>query len=188
MITAMIESERTTPDERLRDHIRSWNHTMGDTVIERHLSEDGRITYCCVIDGTLLAERSPMEVPSPSVYDEELNAWRVGTTGLSPVDADRLWRWYNDVYETALINDNRTRGVRVFFERGALFPWRTATCGRHRYDRARSALPSEWAEWVIDVGITHTDVNRNDLLVGQQGLADVPRPTSRCDEPGSQNR
>lgn len=175
----MTDSETTVHDDRLRERVRSWNRTGGvDAEIERRISETGRVTYRYVADGTV-AEEHPVEVPRPGVCDEELDAWRVGTTDLSPADADRLWRWYNDVYETTLVNDNRVRGVRAFFERGVLFPWRTATCGRHRYDRARSALPEAWAEWVLDTGLTHADVNRNDLLVERQGSKDVPRPASR---------
>lgn len=178
----MTGSESTVRGEHLRERIRSWNRAA-DVVgadIERRISETGQVTYRCVDDdGNVIGERHPVDVPRPAVCDAELDAWRVGTTGLSPEDADRLWQWYNDVYETTLVNDNRTRGVRAFLERGVLFPWRTATCGRHRYDSARSELPCEWAEWVIDAGVTHADVNWDDLLVGRQGPADVPRPATR---------
>jgi hypothetical protein len=183
--TTMTESEAVAEfgdefrDERLYERFREWNRTTGVGDIERNLSESGQITYRYVDDGTVIVEHRPMEVPRPDVCDAELDAWRVGTTGLSPEEADRLWQWYNDVYETTLVNDNRARGVRAFLERGVLFPWRTATCGRHRHDRARSALPEEWAEWAIGVGVTHADVNRRDLLVGRQGSADVPRPANR---------
>lgn len=176
----MTESESTARDERLRERIRSWNRTADvGTDIERRISETGRITYRCIADGAVNEDRPPMDVPRPAVRDAELDAWRIGTTGLSPEQADRLWTWYNDVYETALVNGNRVRGVRAFLERGVLFPWRTATCGRHRYDSAKSTLPAEWAAWLIDVGVDHADVNRGDLLVERQGPADVPRPVTR---------
>lgn len=177
----MTDPESTARGNRLRERIRDWNRPIdaADTDIEREIAETGRITYRCVDADDGSGDHRSTDVPRPAVSDEELDAWRSGTTGLSPEDADRLWQWYNDVYETALVNGNRTRGVRAFFERSALFPWRTATCGRHRYDSARSTLPSEWAEWVIDVTVTHADVNRDDLLVERQGPADVPRPTIR---------
>lgn len=175
----MTESESTAHDGRFRERIRDWNRTIGVDDIERHLSETGRITYRYVDDGTVIEKCRSMEIPRPDVCDEELEAWRVGTTGLSPAEADRLWRWYNDVYETTLVNDNRARGVRAFLERGVLFPWRAATCGRHRYDHARSELPKEWAEWAIAAGVTHADVRRDDLLVEREAPADVPRPVSR---------
>jgi hypothetical protein len=176
---AVAESEREVRDDRFYERIREWNRTTGAGDIERHLSETGRITYRHVDDGTVIEERHPAEVPRPDVCDAALDAWRVGTTGLSPAEADRLWRWYNDVYETALVNGNRMRGVRAFLERSVLFPWRTATCGRHRHDRARSALPEAWAEWALAAGVTHADVNRDDLLVERQAPADVPRPVTR---------
>jgi hypothetical protein len=176
----MSESKGTARDEKLRERVLSWNRaTDGGAEIERRLSESGKVIHHYPDDGNVIEDRSSIDVPRPTVSDEELDAWRVGTTELSPADADRLWQWYNDVYETALVNGNRTRGVRAFLERGVLFPWRTATCGRHRYDSARSTLPLEWAEWAIDVGVTHADVRRDDLLVDRQGPVDVPRPATR---------
>jgi hypothetical protein len=179
----MTTSEPTGSDERLRERISGWNRATGVGAdgggIERRISEDGRVLYRCLDDGSVLEECRPTDVPRPAVSDVELDAWRIGTTRLPPEEADRLWTWYNDVYETALVNGNRVRGVRAFLERGVLFPWRTATCGRHRYDAARSALPAEWATWLLDVGIGHADVNRDDLLVEHQGPADVPRPATR---------
>lgn len=181
----MTTSEPTgrNENERLRERISGWNRATGvdvDSGIERRIVEDGRITYRCLDDdGSVIEECRPKDVPRPAVRDAELDAWRIGTTRLSPEEADRLWTWYNDVYETTLVNGNRIRGVRAFLERGVLFPWRTATCGRHRYDAARSALPAEWATWLIDVGVGHADVNREDLLVEREGPADVPRPATR---------
>jgi hypothetical protein len=80
------------------------------------------------------------------------------------------------VYETTLVNENRSRGVRAFFERAVLFPWRTATGGRHRQEAAKTLLPSDWARWVVEQDITYADVDRADLLIARQAPADIPRP------------
>lgn len=104
--------------------------------------------------------------------DADVERWRVGTTGLPAEDADRVWRWYTAARETAVVNDNRSRGVRASLERAVLFPRRAAS----KSDHEGAALPEAWIEWAIRRGVSREDVQRNDLLIARQATEDVPRP------------
>ena len=135
----------------------------------RYIDRDGRADRGDAPCSESVAGRRPGEGtadPGP----REPPGWRVGTTGLSPEDADRVWRWYSDVCETAVANGNRSRGVRAWFERAVLFPRRSER------DHELTGIPEEWLERARRLGVSRDDVDRSDLLITRQGRADLPRP------------
>lgn len=142
-------------------HRYRWNNS-DDTVIEFALTWNGHIEYHQTID-----------------RESDDSQWRVGTTGLPPEDADHVWRWYTDVYETASVNDNCSRGVRAFFERAVLFPRRMAIEHTQCQKSVGSALRADWAQWVVDRGITFADGDRTALLIEEEGSSTVPIPRQR---------
>ena len=129
-----------------------------DIAVEFTLTRNGHIEYHHMID-----------------RESDDSRWRVGTTGLSPEDADHVWQWYTDVYETASANDNRSRGVCAFFERAVLFPRRMAIEHTQCQKPGEAALRADWAQWVIDRGITFADGDRTALLIEEEGST-VPIP------------
>lgn len=139
-------------------HRYRWNNSDG-TVIELTLTRNGHIDYHHTID-----------------RESDDSQWRVGTTGLPPEDADHIWQWYIDVYETASVNDNRSRGVRTFFERAVLFPRRMAIERTRCQKPVSSALRADWVHWVVDRGITFADGDRTALLIEEEGSSTVPIP------------
>lgn len=139
-------------------HRYRWRDS-GETIIELTLTRNGHVDYHHTLD-----------------CESDGSQWRVGTTGLPPEDADHVWRWYTDVYETASVNDNRSRGVRAFFERAVLFPRRIAMEHSQCQNPVASALRADWAQWVVDRGITFADGDRTALLIEEEGSSTVPIP------------
>lgn len=141
-------------------HRYRWEDATSETIIDLLISQDGCTEYYHTMDRTKGDE----------------SQWRVGTTGLSLEAANCVWRWYNDVYETACMNDNRSRGVRAFFERAVLFPRRMAIGDTCRQKPIESTLPPDWAQWVVNWGLTLEDVDRTALLIEQEGSRTLPIP------------
>lgn len=139
-------------------HRYQWNDS-GDIIIEFTLTRNGHIEYHYTIN-----------------RESDDSQWRVGTTGLPPEDANHVWRWYTAVYETASVNDNRSRGVRAFFERAVLFPRRMAIEHTQCQKPGEPALRADWAQWVVDCGMTFADGDRLTLLIEEEGSTTVPIP------------
>lgn len=142
--------------EETERHRYRWDDMTNATSIELIISREGNTEYHHTVS--------------------EDSQWRIGTTALSPEDADRVWKWYNNAYETALVNENRSRGVRTFFERTILFPRRVALNHTRCQTPIEFVLPDDWAQWVVTRGITLADVDRTALLIKQEGAATLPIP------------
>lgn len=141
-------------------HRYQWEDRLNNTIIELTLTEDGHVDYSSTSDQE----------------GDDDSQWRVGTTGLPPEAADHVWQWYTDIYETASVNDNRSRGVRSFFERTVLFPRRMVRECIHHQTSVTPPLRADWVHWVVDREITLADVDRTTLLIEEEGSTTVPMP------------